>query len=712
MGHISQSPRPVKTTGHSRKTGIQACLVVVLAGLRFLAAPLTMAEPLALEKRIGIRILSELADVPWSFNLAGQPAAQALADWRCSKMSEPIGAGRRQHTVIYTDPATSLELRCVAIEYLEFPVIEWTLHFMNGGVDVSPVISDLRPLDLTVRGKTPEQVFVLHHAKGSRAERDDYRPYRTVLEVDAPIELASIGGRPTNGGFPYFNLADDEGGLVLALGWPGQWCASFRRDLRHGVKIRGGQTDSHFMLRPGEGARSPLVALLHYRGDWIDGQNLWRRWMLAHNVPKVRGDSPTPQLLACSSHQFNEMLSATEKNQTAFIDRYIEERLPLAAWWMDAGWYVNDGTWVNTGTWEIDRGRFPNGLRPITDHAHNNGIDSIVWYEPERVTKGSWLDKHYHQWCIGAPPNPGGQQFDDDWLLLNLGNPEAQEWLVQHIGDMIESAGIDWYRQDFNMDPLLFWRSCDDPNRLGITEIRHVSGYLAFWDALLRRHPHLRIDTCASGGRRNDLETLRRAVPLLRSDFLFEPVSQQCHHFGIAFWIPYHGTGTHIGPSAIGLDSSRTGIPYSFRSHLSPSITACWDMRSRELDYNLLRRMTGQFMKIAPNLLGDFYPLTDYSTADDTWIAWQYNLPDEGEGVVQAFRRKDASEDVQIYRLRGLEPDAHYEIKDLDTLEVRSLRGSDLMASGLSVHLREPESAALLTIQKKGLPVMNSPESR
>jgi alpha-galactosidase len=35
------------------------------------------------------------------------------------------------------------------------------------------------------------------------------------------------------------------------------------------------------------------------------------------------------------------------------------------------------------------------------------------------------------------------------------------------------------------------------------------------------------INTCASGGRRNDLETLRRSVPLLRSDYILEPVSQQ-----------------------------------------------------------------------------------------------------------------------------------------------------------------------------------------
>ena len=54
------------------------------------------------------------------------------------------------------------------------------------------------------------------------------------------------------------------------------------------------------------------------------------------------------------------------------------------------------------------------------------------------------------------------------------------------------------------------------------------------------------IDSCASGGRRNDLETLRRAVPLLRSDYIMEPVGNQCHTYGIAFWYPYYGTGTRI----------------------------------------------------------------------------------------------------------------------------------------------------------------------
>ena len=74
------------------------------------------------------------------------------------------------------------------------------------------------------------------------------------------------------------------------------------------------------------------------------------------------------------------------------------------------------------------------------------------------------------------------------------------------------------------MDPLAYWRAADVPDRQGITEIRYVTGLLAYWDELRRRRPDMLIDTCASGGRRNDLETLRRAVPLWRSDYAFEPV--------------------------------------------------------------------------------------------------------------------------------------------------------------------------------------------
>ena len=115
-------------------------------------------------------------------------------------------------------------------------------------------------------------------------------------------------------------------------------------------------------------------------------------------------------------------------------------------------------------------------------------------------------------------------------------------------GQAAEGHTLDVFRQDFNMDPLDYWNAKDVPGRTGMTQVKHVTGHLAFWDELRKRHPQLWIDSCASGGRRNDLETMRRSVPLLRSDYQFEPTGNQCQTYGISLWLPYFGTG--VGPQS------------------------------------------------------------------------------------------------------------------------------------------------------------------
>ena len=62
--------------------------------------------------------------------------------------------------------------------------------------------------------------------------------------------------------------------------------------------------------------------------------------------------------------------------------------------------------------------------------------------------------------------------------------------------------------------------------------------------------------------------------------------------------------------------------------------------------------------KSGRNYLGDFYPLTDYSLENEVWLAWQYDRPEAGEGLVQAFRRPQSADSIRVFRLRGLEPTA------------------------------------------------------
>jgi alpha-galactosidase len=467
------------------------------------------------------------------------------------------------------------------------------------------------------------------------------------------------------------------------LGWPGQWAADFSRDDARGVRVQAGQELTHFKLLPGEKVRSPMTALLFWKGNWIRGQNVWRKWMLAHNLPRPGGQTLTPKLAASSAPWYAEMSRADEASQKMFLDRYRQEKIKIDYWWMDAGWYMSNGTWPNTGTWEIDPKRFPNGLRPVDDYAHSMGIETIVWFELERVTKGSWLWEKHPDWLLKSD-----QEERHGQRLLNLGNPEVVKWVVSYLDNFVTQQAVDVYRIDFNIAPLPFWRENDAPDRQGITENKYAMGFLEYLDELQKLHPKILIYTCASGGRRDDLETLRRAVPMHRSDYSYEPVGQQNITYGMSFWIPYFGS-----PNA-----ARDN--YVFRSSWGAQINAVWDMRRTDLDYDWIRRATGQWRAVADNYLGDYYPLTAYDPSDHAWMAWQFDRPERGEGLVQAFRRSNSALNSAEFELHGLQPDARYEISNADVPGTQILTGRELMQKGLIVSLKDKMSAAVISYKR------------
>ena len=630
----------------------------------------------------------EASGFPFSFKYGGHYAVELLKTWNTERVSQQLDEFRTQHTLTYNDSETNLEVRCVIVEYKDFPTVEWTLYFKNTGASNTPILSDIQALDISIEVGSQSE-FILHHNVGSLCQPNDYQPLETKLEANTSKRITAAGGRPTNSVLSYFNVESTAGdGIIVVVGWPGQWAAEFTCAEVNVLHIRAGQELTHFKLHPGEEVRTPLIVLQFWKGkegnsdlrskdeNWIEAQNVWRRWMIKHNLPRPGGELPAPLLNANSSFQFNEMVNANADNQKLFIDRYLAEGIKLDYWWMDAGWYVNNGSWSNTGTWEVDKKRFPNGLRAIADHAHSKEVKIIVWFEPERVTAETWLSNNHPEWLLGIPG------------LLDLGNPAVREWLTEHIDNLLTEQGIDLYRQDFNIDPLKFWRGNDAEDRQGITEIRHVTGYLAYWDELRRRHPDMLIDSCASGGRRNDLETLRRAVPLLRSDYRFDSEANQCHTYGMAFWIPFYGT------------NFRTIDDYVMRSAMCLSFNARIDMRDKDLDYDELRRLIGEWREVAKYYYGDYYPFTSYSLDEDVWIAWQFDRPDLGEGMVQAFRREKSIYESARFNLRGLQPDAHYTVKNMDAQNSNEMTGCELMENGLLVNIPNQLGATVITYKK------------
>jgi len=622
----------------------------------------------------------------FSFLYDGKASSELLKTWQKKVETKKLDEYRTQITNLWTDNKTGLEVRCVSVEYSDYPAVEWTVYFRNTGTVNTPVLKDIRGLDVQFEKDAGE--FVLHGNKGDWCVAEGYEPFRKKLDININTRFAPSGGRPTNGpgGWPYYNLQMPGGGVILAVGWPGQWASSFIRDGQNGLHILAGQEVTNLYLKPGEEIRAPLIALNFWQGtDVARAQNLWRRWMVSHNLPRTSDNKPpVPMYIYCSGGFFPG-LNVSEASEKQFIDSLTRENIKIDYWWMDAGWYPCEGNWGLTGTWEPDKTRFPNGIKAVSNYAHTKGMKLILWFEPERVgDPTSWLAKNHPEWLLGS-------------TLLNLGDSKARKWVTEHIDSLITGQGIDLYRQDYNIDPLNYWRTNDSPDRQGITENLYIQGYLAYWDELRRRHPGMLIDACASGGRRNDLETMRRAVPLLRSDYqdfngnIALAIGNQGHTYGLSSWFPFYGQGVY---------QNAEHMAYYVRSHMSPSFGICVDVRKPGIDWNEYRRLADQWRKVAGCMLGDYYPLTPYSLKPDQWIAWQFNRPDEGDGMIQAFRRDSCTETTKTLRLSNLNPAAQYEITNFDKDSSVRISGKELMEKGLTIEIMGKQESAVISYKE------------
>jgi alpha-galactosidase len=598
---------------------------------------------------------------PFSFVYNGQHSRDFIRNWRFSK--EKISEDGSKAEWIFTFSASNDDLvgRCEAVAFQDFPAIEWVLKLKNEGKTDTPIIAEIKALDYMFKG---EGEFILHRAKGSNAQRDDFAPVEESLQPKTQLRITPLGGRSSNAvSLPFFNLENKgKGGVIVGVGWSGQWMAEFARE-KEGVRVSVGMELVHLKLHSCEEIRTPRILLLFWHGDgYIGSQNLFRKFLIAHHIPKVNGLPFTLPFSCSSSGPPDEANNASVANQLEFVAPFVKH-YGIEYLWIDAGWFV--GGWPNgVGNWFPREDGFPNGFRPLVQEIEEMGMKGLIlWFEPERVYRGTWIDREHPDWVLRIPGNPNG--------LLNLGNEEALIWLTEHLSEMIEREGISVYRQDFNIDPLLYWRSADPPDRQGITEIRYVEGLYRLWDELVRRHPRLIIDNCSSGGRRIDLETISRSVMLWRTDYqYFEPNGQQCHTYGMSFYLPTTGTGCGY-PSAYFFRSAMGNgvvlwVPWSPNASYSiyrkflPSI-ADWDP-AKPFPLEFAKRLVEEFRKARSFFYGDYYPLSPYSTSDDAWMAYQFHRDDLEEGIVLIFRRQNCPMKNFIVKFQGLNSSSCYEL--------------------------------------------------
>ena len=627
---------------------------------------------------------------PFSFVYGGQPSAEVLK--RCQHSLTRIpGTGENQIRYIanYTDSKTGLMVTCEVTGWTDFGTIEWVLHFENTGSHITPAISQVQTADISFRHQTGNSL--VYYAEGSKASRADFAPRERLLQTGDTLNMEPRGGRSSDGAFPFFNLQTTPSeGVMVAIGWTGTWQSQITRTDNQRVQLKAGLKHLNAGLLPNERIRTASVCLLFWQGtDRMMGHNRFRRFMLAHHSRKIDNQPAWYPMFGGFNWgdpaPCNEYTCMTTEYAIALVQRTRMFGLNPEAFWLDAGWYTEAAdyatgkNWYNTvGNWMPDTERFPNGFKPISDYIHKTPHASfMVWFEPERVYKGSLWEREHPKWMLAA----GG-----DNRLFNLGNPEACQWMSKTIGDLLEENGIDHYRQDFNIAPESIWLANDTEGRKGITEVKYIMGLYDYWDYLLSRFPHLLIDNCASGGRRLDYETMLRSAPMWRTDYNYgEPVGYQCHTYGLEFYLPQHATGSyHVNP-------------FDSRSSLGSAVVFNWKLTQQGESFTDMVRTMQEFQEVRPYFYEDYYPLsgTGDLTGDNIWLAYQLHRPSDETGYIIAFRRAECQSSTYLVRLSALKPTATYRIYNKDIGETKEYTGQQL-ANGLMLSLPQPRTSLLL----------------
>jgi alpha-galactosidase len=666
-------------------------------------APASAAPPTAISAD-----LFKGPTLPFGFKYGGKDSKDFLGTWQ---NTDSTGAATDGHirTYVYTDPATHLKVTCAVRTFDKYDAVDWVLTFTNEGTADTPILENVEPLQWTMGCDSPGAT--VHAAKGSNASLDDFMPRDVDLPQGGNIQMGSGSGRSSEGDWiPFFNLQTGDHGLVGAIGWTGSWQAHLVRNPTDGktIDLTSGLPSTHLILHPGESIRTPRILLMNWKGgDVAAAQNLWRQFMIDEYSPKdAAGKNP---VMPISWDTWGTEFASVKLK---VIQGMAEQKIPADLYWIDAGWYepiaLPPGGPYNTGSdWATDRGDwilsknlYPDSMKPLGEALKAAGIDFLVWFEAETSNPNSKNLAAHPDWYYLTP---GEQMTGGAVANLKLGDPEALKWITDLVSDFITDNELTWYRQDYNFSPQPYWDAADAKdggaanNRVGINQTASILGLYKYWDDLRARHPGLRIDNCASGGRRLDIETMSRSVSLWRSDNAGDPIGEQFHTLCYNAWVPMNaGVWWTVKGQSSPIGSAKQ--LYDQRSGYSSGMTVCIDQDPAPW----IKAAFEEYEEVRPYYMGDFYPLTAPSADPSVWAAWQCQKLDKGSGVAVVLRRPGSSYATLQLDLKSLDPNAQYSVEirvTRDKAQPTTMKGSDLQH--LAVTITDKPGSALVFYTKQ-----------
>lgn len=333
--------------------------------------------------------------------------------------------------------------------------------------------------------------------------------------------------------------------------YSGNHYGSAQRSLQGLTRVMQGISPSNFtrVIAPGGIFESPEAVLCVSDEGFGGLSRRMHTFVNDHIIPPYWRNRPRPVL-------YNDWEGCMfDFNQHRLLDLADRaKKLGCELFVLDDGWFgKRDNDLAGLGDYTVNRKKLPDGLEGLAKKIRAKGMEFGLWFEPESVNPDSDLYRAHPDWALHDAHSDilGRHQ-----LLLDLSRPEVQNYIVENVTRILDSAPISYVKWDMNRHSIA----------LGDKAHQCVLGLYNVLRQIFEPRPGILLENCSSGGNRFDLGVLCFGPQVWCSDNT-DPIERLTIQGNLSYLYPQSTFGAHV--SAAPHAQTLRHTPLSTRGNVS-----------------------------------------------------------------------------------------------------------------------------------------------
>lgn len=571
------------------------------------------------------------------------------------------------------DSVTEVEISLFYAVFYDYDVITRWVKIINNG---EKEITLLRALSGNIAFDNHNYDVISNFGTWARERQIERAP---LLHTGAVVE--SNCGSSSHYANPFMimtehNTTEDSGEAIgIALAYSGNHKMSAHLSKYNIVNLSGGISPQNFRwnLRCGESFSTPEL-VISFSDSGLNGLSQNFHALIKNRVCRgVYRDKKRPVLLNLWEACYFDFTDETIKKAADSAADLGVELLVI-----DDGWFgKRDDDRSSLGDWYLNEDKIKCGLGEFCKYVNNKGLMLGIWFEPEMISPDSELIKKHPEWTMQIN---GRKPTETRWqLMLDLTNPEVQDYIYDSISNILKTANIEYIKWDYNRTMSHIGSTYLKAEQMGEYYHRYILGLYSVLDRLTTDFPNVLFEGCASGGGRFDMGMLYYTPQIWTSDDT-DAVERAEIQYGTSFIYPMSCQSAHVSVCP----NHQTGRTVSMQARHIFALTGSfgYELAPEKISEND-REYIKEFIKFYNENFdvfqnGKYYRLTNPKT--DDYVAFQYVY--KNRVIVGVMRLKTHAINLQTtFKLKNLEENRIY--TDIKTGE--KYYGSQLMQFGLPI---------------------------